>query len=69
MYGSSWDKFDKLEFDPEEKITEFNYENYINKHTLKTMDTQSEEFKNYIKALNFSNKTEYEQHKANQEAF
>jgi len=33
------------------------------------MDTQSDEFKNLIKALNFSSKTEYEQHLANQSNF
>jgi hypothetical protein len=69
LYGNSWDKFDNLDFDPEEKITEFNYENYINKHVLKTMDTGSEDFKNLVRALNFTSKTEYEQHKANQADF
>jgi hypothetical protein len=33
------------------------------------MDTQSEEFINLIRALNFSTKTEYEQHCANQASF
>jgi hypothetical protein len=29
IYGSYWEKFDHLLFDPEEKITEFNYEKFI----------------------------------------
>ena len=47
-------------FDPEEKITEFNYEKFINKHILKSMDTSSQEFKNYIKMLNLTSMTQYE---------
>ena len=30
LTGKTWDHFAGLEFDDEEKITEFNYENYIN---------------------------------------
>ena len=45
MFGSEWDQFNDLLFDKEDKITEFNYENHIPKHVLKTMDTQSEDFK------------------------
>lgn len=33
------------------------------------MDTQSEEFKNIIKKMNYSSKTAYEQHLENQEQF
>lgn len=33
------------------------------------MDTGSEDFKNLVRALNFTSKTEYEQHKANQADF
>ena len=29
LYGREWDAFDQLNFDPEEKITEFNYENFL----------------------------------------
>jgi hypothetical protein len=60
MYGKNWDHFDALTFDQEEKITEFNYEKFIPKHMLQTMDTQSEEFKNMIKQMNYNSKTEYE---------
>jgi hypothetical protein len=53
MYGKDWDHFNLLLFDPEEKITEFNYEKFIPAHLLSTMDTQGEEFKNMIKMMNF----------------
>lgn len=69
LYGQSWDAFDHLEHDPEEKITEFNYEKYISQDVLATMDTDSEDFKDMIRSLNFSTKTKYEQHKANQQKF
>jgi hypothetical protein len=41
MFGTEWDEHKDLQFDKEEKITEFNYENFIPKHLLNTMDTQS----------------------------
>jgi hypothetical protein len=47
--------------DHEEKITEFNYEKFIPSEILKTFDTTSEDFKLYIKMLNFTSKTKYEQ--------
>jgi len=60
LTGNYWNKFDGVEFDPEDKITEFNYEHHINKHVLKNLDTKSDDFKNLIKALNFTTKTKYE---------
>lgn len=41
IYEKEWDHYDNLVFDPEEKITEFNYEKFIPKQVLETMDTQS----------------------------
>lgn len=69
MYGKPWNAYEGIKFDPEEKITEFNYEYFLPKHLLKSMDTQSQEFKNMIKAANFNSKTAMEQHQANQEEF
>lgn len=69
IYGVEWDYFDHLKFDPEEKITEFNYEKFIPPHVLKKMDTKSASFKRYIKLANLNSKTKYEQHKENQESF
>ena len=69
IFGASWDKFDGIMFDQEEKITEFNYEKFIPKHILSSLDTQSEDFKNAIKVMNLNSKTEYEQHKENQQKF
>ena len=62
VYGAEYDQFNKLLFDPEEKITEFNYENFLSPETLKGMDTQSDEFKHYVRTLNFNSKTKYELH-------
>lgn len=45
LTGKEWTKFDDLDFDPEEKINEFNYEKFIPKHTLKNLDTNSDDFK------------------------
>lgn len=56
-------------FDPEEKITEFEYEKFIPQAILKTMDTDSQEFKNYVKLQNLKHKTNIENHRLNQQAF
>ena len=69
MYGTLYNEYDDLQFDPEEKITEFNYENYIPQPLLKQTDTKTESFKNMVKFMNLESKTAYEQHKANQEEF
>lgn len=69
LFDAEWDQFDGLLFDPEEKITEFNYEKFIPAPLLKTMDTQSDDFKNLIKKMNFSQKTQYERHRMNQQMF
>lgn len=57
LYGKSWDHYEGVNFDTEEKITEFNYEQYIDKHLLAGMDTQSQEFKDMVKGLNLQMRT------------
>jgi hypothetical protein len=69
LYGLEWDHFKHLMFDDEDKITEFNYENFIPAPLLKTMDTDSKDFKMMIREINMTNKTQYEQHMENQEKF
>jgi hypothetical protein len=69
IYGVEWNYYDHLKFDPEEKITEFNFEKFIPKNVLKKIDTKSDSFKKYIKIANFNSKTKFEQHKENQENF
>lgn len=60
MFDKEWNTYEGVKFDPEEKITEFNYEKFIHKQILKNMDTSSDEFKLYIKKLNLTTKTQYE---------
>lgn len=62
-----WDKDHKI--DKEDKITEFNYEKYIHEDVLAQMDTDSDEFKELIRALNFSSNTEYQQHQKDKQKF
>jgi hypothetical protein len=69
LYGVEYDQFNELIFDKEDKITEFNYENFIPKHILQTMDTESSEFKNLVKKLNLYSRTAYEKHQDNQKQF
>jgi hypothetical protein len=69
LYGVAFDQYDDFEFDPEEKITEYNYEKFIDPEYLKSMDTSSEEFKLLIKRLNFGMRTTLEQHRDNQDRF
>ena len=46
--------------DPETKITEFDYEKYLNPELLKNCDTTTPEFKNTIRMLNYMTKTRFE---------
>lgn len=47
--------------DQEEKITEFNYQDFLNADLLKDIDTEGDEFKQFIKMLNYHSKTRLEQ--------
>lgn len=68
IYGEDyWNDLDLLDRDPEEKITEFNYEKFFPEGALDGVDTHSQEFKNKIKLMNLTTRTKYEQHKENQE--
>lgn len=58
-----------MEHDKEDKITEFNYENYIHADALENIDQDSEEFKMLIRSMNFSSHTFYEQHRRNQKDY
>jgi len=60
MHNSLYNDYENAKFDDEEKITEFNYENYIPKIILDKTDTKSDDFKNMIKAANFLRKTKLE---------
>lgn len=62
IYGKPWDHYDGLRYDKEEKITEFNFEEYIDEHLLEGIDYDSEEFKLIIKRLNYNSRTQYERH-------
>lgn len=69
LTGNSWYKFADLETDLEKKITEFDYENYIDPALLKNIDTSDPSFKEMIKIMNLASKTEYELHQEQKEAF
>ena len=69
IFGKSWNYYENLEFDTEEKITEFNYEKFIPSELLKGMDKNSADFKNTIKKLNLSMRTSFERHCDAQESF
>ena len=69
LTGSDWNSDLRVKFDQETKITEFDYENYLNPALLEGVDTQTEEFKNFVRSLNFMSKTKYEQHQQNKKNF
>ena len=50
-----------LDIDKETKITEFDFEKYINPALLQRVETQNDKFKNFVKMNNFLTKTRYEQ--------
>ena len=62
MTGNEWYDYSDLITDPEKKITEFDYENYIHPRVLKNVKTDSEDFKTLIKVLNLITQTNVERH-------
>ena len=62
MTGDDWNAYATTKFDKETKITEFEYENYLNPDLVKGMDTKSEDFKDMVRKLNYLTKTRYEAH-------
>lgn len=69
MFGQPWNADKDVTIDNEEKITEFNYEKFLPQEVIDRYDTDSEEFKEMIRALNFTSKTEFEQHQQNKDNF
>jgi hypothetical protein len=59
MTGKSWYWDKNIKIDEEHKITEFDYENYIDPQCLPE-DTDSEDFKQFIRTLSLCSRTEYE---------
>jgi hypothetical protein len=62
MTGEDWFADSTVKFDREKKITEFDFENYLNPALLKGVDTTTPEFKEYVRKLNFVSKTWFEAH-------
>lgn len=60
LYGQNWYDDLGLKKDPETKITEFDYENYFSPELLAKVDTDSQDFKNFIRMLNLTTFTKYE---------
>ena len=58
-----------MQRDPEKKITEFDYEEFLHPELLKTVDTGSDSFKKFVRLANLNTKTQYELHLANQDKF
>ena len=69
LTGKDWDAYADLEFDPETKITEFDYENYIPTDILQNYDTSTDEFRDVIRTLNLFTKTQIEQSELDKENF
>ena len=60
LTGQDWHSDAQVRDDKEVKITEFDYENYLSPALLKNVETDSAEFKDLVKMLNYSTKTQYE---------
>ena len=69
MTGSDWNDDLRVQHDLETKITEFDYENYLNPVLLEGVDTNSANFRDLVRSLNFLAKTKYEKHQDDKEAF
>jgi len=64
LTGKDWYWDVRIVTDPEQKITEFDYEKYLNPALLEGVDTSAPEFKDLVRTLNFVTKTQYEKHQA-----
>lgn len=62
LTGKDWHSDSTVDLDPEEKITEFNYEKFIPAALLDHYSPLigTPEFKKMIKYLNYTSKTEFE---------
>ena len=69
MTGRDYFEDANVALDREEKITEFNYEDFLNPELLKGIDTESDDFKLFIKTLNFYSKTRIEKLEQDKEIF
>ena len=69
LTGKDWYDDADVSMDDEFKITEFDYENYLNPELLKDVNTDSDEFKQTIKLLNYFTYTEYEKLQEQKELF
>lgn len=58
-----------MEKDHEKKITEFDFEKYLPNGFLDSVNKDDEDFKTFIRKLNFNSRTEYEKHLDNQKEF
>jgi hypothetical protein len=47
--------------DKEQKITEYDFEKYLNPQLLQRVNSQEDFFKNYVRKVNFATNTQYEQ--------
>ena len=69
LYGSKWEVFDELMFDPEEMPTTHDYERYYPEGSLDHVDHRGEHFQRKLKKEILMRKSTYQQHKENQEHF
>lgn len=69
LTGRNWYDDARLLIDEEHKITEFDYENYLDAKLLPKDASKDPEFKKLIKVLNFFSKTEYEALQEAKESF
>lgn len=64
-----WFEDSRTTFDEEKKITEFDFENFLSEELVARVDTSSEDFRDFVRALNFTSKTALEELEAKKEAF
>lgn len=60
MTGHNWHDDAQIAIDPETKITEFDWENYIDPQLIDPKLVGTPEFKKMIKILNYTSRTKYE---------
>ena len=54
LTGDDWFADARFQFDTENKITEFEYEKFLNPALLANVDTSTPRFKEFVRILNFT---------------
>lgn len=69
LVGKEFTSDHGIKFDPQTKITEFEFEKYLNPQLLQRVNSQNPSFVDFVRKQNFYTNTDYEQLQEDKDAF